>query len=62
MLDRLVDAGPDVKHVDTVVALGKGTSDTDLAAYSRDTERTIVTYWDIQRLRSLNTSMPNLGK
>ena len=46
VLDRLVDAGHDVEHVDTVTALGKGASDTDLAAYSRGTDRAIVTYDD----------------
>jgi hypothetical protein len=34
VLDRLVDAGHNVEHVDTVANLGKGASDTELAAYS----------------------------
>lgn len=46
VIDRLADAGHDVEHVDTVAELDKGTSDTDLAAYSRETDRTIVTYDD----------------
>ena len=46
VLKRLVGAGHDVEHVDTVATLGKGASDTDLATYSRDTERAIVTYDD----------------
>ena len=33
VLDRLVNAGHDVEHVDTVTALEKDGSDTDLAAY-----------------------------
>lgn len=46
VLDRLVDAGHDVEHVDTVANLGKGASDTELAAYSVATDRAIVTYDD----------------
>ena len=46
VLDRLVDAGHNVEHVDTVANLGKGASDTELAAYSVATDRAIVTYDD----------------
>jgi predicted nuclease of predicted toxin-antitoxin system len=46
VLDRLVDAGHNVEHVDTVADLGKGASDTELAEYSVATDRTIVTYDD----------------
>jgi predicted nuclease of predicted toxin-antitoxin system len=46
VLDRLVDAGHDVEHVDTVANLGKGASDTELAGYSVATDRAIVTYDD----------------
>ncbi|QPV61262.1 DUF5615 family PIN-like protein [Halosimplex litoreum] len=44
--DRLTAAGHDVEHVDRVSGLGKGTSDADLARYSAETDRTIVTYDD----------------
>ena len=44
--DRLNDAGDDVEHVDFVSKLDKGASDTDLARYSIETDRTIVTYDD----------------
>jgi len=44
--DRLTDAGHDVEHVDTVPELGKGTADEQLARYSLETGRTIVTYDD----------------
>lgn len=33
---------PRRRYVDTVAELGKGTSDTDLAAYSRRTDRSIL--------------------
>lgn len=46
VLDRLVDAGHDVEHVDTVASLEKGASDRELAAYSVATDRAIVTYDD----------------
>lgn len=46
VMDRLTDVGHDVKHVDTVPELGKGASDTELAAYSIGTHRAIVTYDD----------------
>jgi putative intracellular protease/amidase len=46
VLDRLVDAGHDVEHVDTVANLGKGAKDTELAGYSVATDRAIVTYDD----------------
>ena len=38
MLDRLVDAGHDVEHLDTVAKLRKGESDTELAGYSVATD------------------------
>lgn len=46
VMERLDDAGHDVEHVDTVAELGKGSSDTDLATYSVETDRAIVTYDD----------------
>lgn len=35
-----------MEHVDQVPSLGKGATDKALAAYSRETDRTIVTYDD----------------
>lgn len=46
VLERLTDAGHNVKHVDTVAKLGKGVRDTELAAHSVATDRAIVTYDD----------------
>lgn len=42
----LDEAGHNVEHIDFVSRLGKGASDTDLARYSTETDRTIVTYDD----------------
>lgn len=44
--DRLTAAGHDAEHVDRVSGLGKGTPDAELARYSVQTDRTIVTYDD----------------
>jgi hypothetical protein len=43
---RLENYGHDVEHVDFVPELGKGVSDHPIAAYSRETDRIIVTYDD----------------
>lgn len=43
---RLTDRGHDVKHVDTVSGLGKGATDLELAAYSLEMDRAIVTFDD----------------
>jgi predicted nuclease of predicted toxin-antitoxin system len=43
---RLDNYGHDVKHVDFVPELGKGTADHPIAQYSLDTDRVIVTYDD----------------
>jgi predicted nuclease of predicted toxin-antitoxin system len=43
---RLDSFGHDVEHVDCVTELGKGATDEDLATYSRETTRAIVTYDD----------------
>lgn len=43
---RLTAGGHDVQHVDDVPSLEKGASDETLAAYSLETDRTIVTYDD----------------
>ncbi|MFB6168165.1 MAG: DUF5615 family PIN-like protein [Haloferacaceae archaeon] len=43
---RLENLGHDVEHVDFVGALGKGATDSELAAFSKRTDRTIVTYDD----------------
>lgn len=43
---RLENTGHDVEHVDGVSRLGKGATDTALARYSVETDRTIVTYDD----------------
>lgn len=43
---RLEAEGHDIEHVDSVPELGKGASDSDLAAYSLAADRTIVTYDD----------------
>lgn len=43
---RLENYGHDVKHVDFVSELGKGTEDYPIAQYSHDTDRVIVTYDD----------------
>lgn len=40
---RLENYGHDVKHVDFVPELGKGTTDRSIARYSLDTDRVIVT-------------------
>ncbi|QLH80544.1 DUF5615 family PIN-like protein [Halosimplex pelagicum] len=44
--DRLTASGHDTEHVDSIPELGKGASDADLARYSVETDRTIVTYDD----------------
>lgn len=46
VLHRLENAGHDVEHVDFISRLGKGTSDDEIARYSLDADRTIVTYDD----------------
>lgn len=46
VLDRLENLGHDVEHVDFSPQLGKGSTDEALARYSRETDRTIVTYDD----------------
>lgn len=46
VLHRLENYGHDVEHVETVPQLGKGTTDDSIAAYSRETDRIIVTYDD----------------
>lgn len=46
VMDRLERLGHDGEHVDTVSELGKGSSDTDIGAYSIETDRFIVTYDD----------------
>ena len=46
VIDRLEANGHDVQHVDSIPELGKGASDSDLAAYSLTADRTIVTYDD----------------
>lgn len=46
VITRLRNRGHDVEHVDFVPALGKGATDSELAAYSNETGRTIVTYDD----------------
>ncbi len=46
VLHRLTDDGHDIEHVESVPRLGKGTSDDEIARYSLDTGRTIVTYDD----------------
>lgn len=46
VLHRLENAGHDVEHVDFIARLGKGTSDDEIARYSLDADRTIVTYDD----------------
>lgn len=43
---RLTDRGHDVEHVDTVPGLGKGATDLELATYSLETDRAIVTFDD----------------
>lgn len=43
---RLQNYGHDVKHVDFVPELGKGTADYPIAQYSDKTDRVIVTYDD----------------
>lgn len=43
---RLRNLGHDVEHVDFVPELGKGSTDADIAAYSLETDRAIVTYDD----------------
>ncbi|WP_123535653.1 DUF5615 family PIN-like protein [Halosimplex salinum] len=44
--ERLAAGGHDAEHVDSVPGLGKGTPDGELARYSVETDRTIVTYDD----------------
>lgn len=39
---RLTQAGHDVEHVDFVPELGKGSSDEEIAAHSRETGRILV--------------------
>jgi predicted nuclease of predicted toxin-antitoxin system len=46
VLHRLDNYGHDVKHVDFVPSLGKGTDDHPIAHYSLETDRLIVTYDD----------------
>lgn len=46
VLHRLTEGGHDVEHVEFVSRLGKGTNDGEIAQYSLDTGRTIVTYDD----------------
>lgn len=41
---RLRNAGHDVDHVDFVPSLGKGADDEEIAQYSLDTTRAIVTH------------------
>jgi predicted nuclease of predicted toxin-antitoxin system len=43
---RLENYGHDVEHIDYVPALGKGTDDTSIGAYSLQEDRVIVTYDD----------------
>ncbi len=43
---RLENYGHDVEHVDAVSSLGKGTTDEQLAAYSRTHDRLLLTYDD----------------
>ena len=43
---RLNDRGHDVVHVDTVSGLEKGATDLELAAYSLERDRAIVTFDD----------------
>ena len=43
---RLENYGHDVVHVDFVPALGKGTMDREIAEYSLETDRLILTYDD----------------
>jgi predicted nuclease of predicted toxin-antitoxin system len=49
VFDRLESAGHDVEHIDCMAVLGKGASDTALAAYSVTTDRTIVTIDEAQK-------------
>lgn len=46
LVNRLSADGHDVIHVDGVAALGKGTADAEIARYSRETGRLVVTYDD----------------
>lgn len=59
--ERLDEAGHDVEHVDSVDELGEGAHDTDLAAYSVETDRAIVTYDDdfVEQMRSEPPVSPN---
>lgn len=43
---KLRNYGHDVEHVDELQRLGKGTSDTVLAGYTRQEQRLLVTYDD----------------
>jgi len=43
-VDRLNGAGHDAMHVDQVDVLGKGTGDAAIAAFSRETDRIVLTY------------------
>ncbi|MFB6284684.1 MAG: DUF5615 family PIN-like protein [Halobacteria archaeon] len=46
VLHRLENYGHDVKHVDLVSELGKGTDDYSIGEYSLNEDRIIVTYDD----------------
>lgn len=46
IVHRLEHYGHDIEHVEYVSELGKGTDDEDIAAYSLDTDRLILTYDD----------------
>jgi hypothetical protein len=43
VVHRLEHYGYDVEHVDFVPALGKGTDDEQIAQYSTDTDRAVLT-------------------
>lgn len=43
---RLENYGHDVRHVDLIPELGKGTDDQSIAAFTRDEDRVLVTYDD----------------
>ena len=46
VLHRLENYGHDVKHIDYISALGKGTDDNSIGEYSLREDRVIVTYDD----------------
>jgi len=46
VLYKLQNRGHDVRHVELIGDLGKGTPDSDVAAYSLDTGRAIISYDD----------------